>query len=32
MNYAARTLPMGETEQYLAQVMPWLARYAARYG
>ena len=32
MNYAARTLPMGETEQYLSQVMPWLARYAARYG
>ena len=32
MNYAARTLPMGETEQYLAQVMPWIARYASRYG
>lgn len=32
MNYAARTLPMGEAEQYLAQVMPWLARYGARYG
>ncbi len=31
MNYAARTLPMGETEDYLNQVMPWLEGYVRRY-
>ena len=32
MNYAARTLPVGEAKQYLDRVMPWLDRYIARYG
>jgi Ser/Thr protein kinase RdoA (MazF antagonist) len=32
MNYAARTLPMGEAEDYLAQVTPWLEHYVDRYG
>jgi len=32
MNYAARTLPMGEAEEYLTQVMPWLQRYLDHYG
>ncbi len=32
MNYAARTLPMGEAEDYLAQVTPWLKRYVDQYG
>ncbi len=32
MNYAARTLPMGEAEEYLAQVTPWLRRYVDHYG
>jgi hypothetical protein len=32
MNYAARTLPMGEAEEYLAQVTPWLRRYVDQYG
>lgn len=32
MNYAARTLPMGEAEEYLAQVTPWLRRYVNLYG
>jgi Ser/Thr protein kinase RdoA (MazF antagonist) len=32
MNYAARTLPMGEAEEYLTQVMPWLRSYVDRYG
>ncbi|MGH8913778.1 MAG: phosphotransferase enzyme family protein [Acidimicrobiia bacterium] len=32
MNYAARTLPMGEAEDYLAQVTPWLRRYVDHYG
>jgi Ser/Thr protein kinase RdoA (MazF antagonist) len=32
MNYAARTLPMGEAESYLAQVTPWLRRYVDHYG
>jgi Ser/Thr protein kinase RdoA (MazF antagonist) len=32
MNYAARTLPMGEAEDYLAQVTPWLKRYVDHYG
>ena len=32
MNYAARTLPMGEAEEYLAHVTPWLRRYVDHYG
>jgi hypothetical protein len=32
MNYAARTLPMGEAEDYLAHVTPWLRRYVDQYG
>jgi len=32
MNYAARTLPMGEAEEYLTQVTPWLHRYVDHYG
>jgi Ser/Thr protein kinase RdoA (MazF antagonist) len=32
MNYAARTLPMGEAEDYLDQVTPWLRRYVDHYG
>jgi Ser/Thr protein kinase RdoA (MazF antagonist) len=32
MNYAARTLPMGEAEDYLTQVTPWLRRYVDQYG
>jgi Ser/Thr protein kinase RdoA (MazF antagonist) len=32
MNYAARTLPMGEAEDYLAHVTPWLKRYVDHYG
>lgn len=32
MNYAARTLPMGEAEDYLGQVTPWLKGYVDRYG
>lgn len=32
MNYAARTLPMGEAEDFLAQVTPWLNRYVDAYG
>jgi Ser/Thr protein kinase RdoA (MazF antagonist) len=32
MNYAGRTLPMGEAEEYLAQVTPWLQRYVDHYG
>ena len=32
MNYAARTLPMGEAEDYLAHVTPWLRRYVDHYG
>jgi Ser/Thr protein kinase RdoA (MazF antagonist) len=32
MNYAARTLPMGEAEEYLTQVTPWLQRYVDHYG
>jgi Ser/Thr protein kinase RdoA (MazF antagonist) len=32
MNYAARTLPMGEAEEYLTQVTPWLKHYVDRYG
>jgi Ser/Thr protein kinase RdoA (MazF antagonist) len=32
MNYAARTLPMGEAEEYLEHVTPWLRRYVEHYG
>jgi hypothetical protein len=32
MNYAARTLPMGEAEDYLGHVFPWLRRYVDHYG
>ena len=32
MNYAARTLPIGEATDYLDKVMPWLDRYVGRYG
>lgn len=32
MNYAARTLPMGEAEDYLAHVTPWLQGYVRKYG
>ena len=32
MNYAGRTLPMGEAEEYLAQVTPGLRRYVDHYG
>lgn len=32
MNYAARTLPMGEAIEYLDQVMPWLESFTRRYG
>lgn len=32
MNHAARTLPMGEAEDYLARVTPWLRRYVNQYG
>lgn len=32
MNYAARTLPTHEAEDYLGQVMPWLEAYVSRYG
>jgi len=32
MNYAARSLPMGEAEDYLTQVTPWLRRYVDQYG
>lgn len=32
MNYAARTLPLDESTEYLDQVMPWLMGYVERYG
>jgi len=32
MNYAARTLPVDESTDYLDRVMPWLDRYVNRYG
>lgn len=32
MNYAARTLPVGEAKDYLDRVMPWLDRFIERYG
>lgn len=31
MNYAARSLPMGESGAYLDQVMPWLKGYVETY-
>ncbi|MEA1901923.1 MAG: phosphotransferase [Actinomycetota bacterium] len=32
MNYAARTLPIGEAMRYLDHVMPWLDGFVRRYG
>jgi Ser/Thr protein kinase RdoA (MazF antagonist) len=32
MNYAARTLPMGEAITYLDKVMPWLEGFIEKYG
>jgi len=32
MNYAARSLPMGESGAYLDHVMPWLKQYVEAYG
>lgn len=32
MNYAGRTLRMGEAAEFIDQVMPWLERYVQRYG
>lgn len=32
MNYAGRTLPMGEAAEFIDHVMPWLERYVKRYG
>lgn len=32
MNYAARTLPVDESTDYIDRVMPWLDRYVKRYG
>lgn len=32
MNYAARTLPLEESTDYLDRVMPWLGRYVERYA
>lgn len=32
MNYAARTLPIPEAEDYLDRVMPWLEGYVAKYA
>lgn len=32
MNYAARTLPLGEAADYVDRVMPWLEGYVRRYG
>lgn len=31
MNYAGRTLPLGDVTEYLDQVMPWLEDYVRRY-
>jgi Ser/Thr protein kinase RdoA (MazF antagonist) len=31
MNYAARTLPLGEAQEYFAQVMPWMEEFLLRY-
>lgn len=32
MNYAVRTLPPGEAQEYLGQVMPWLEGFLGKYG
>jgi Ser/Thr protein kinase RdoA (MazF antagonist) len=32
MNYAARTLPMGDAMEYLDQISPWLQSYVRRYA
>jgi len=32
MNYAARTLPVDESTEFLDRVMPWLDRYVMRYA
>lgn len=32
MNYAARTLPVDESTEYLDRVMPWLDQYVTRYS
>ncbi|MFV1961537.1 MAG: phosphotransferase enzyme family protein [Acidimicrobiia bacterium] len=32
MNYAARTLPIGEAFEYLDHVTPWLQTFVGRYG
>lgn len=32
MNYAGRTLRMGEAADYIDHVMPWLERYVKNYG
>lgn len=32
MNYAAKSLPLGEAEDYLEHVMPWLDGYLRQYG
>ena len=32
MNYAARTLPIGEAAEFLDQVTPWLQTFARRYS
>jgi Ser/Thr protein kinase RdoA (MazF antagonist) len=32
MNYAGRTLPVGEAAEFIDRVMPWLERYVQRYG
>ncbi len=32
MNYAARTLPTKEAEEYIKKVMPWLENYVRSYG
>jgi Ser/Thr protein kinase RdoA (MazF antagonist) len=32
MNYAARSLPTAEADQFIDQVMPWLEAYVKRYG
>jgi Ser/Thr protein kinase RdoA (MazF antagonist) len=32
MNYAARTLAVGEAMEYLDHVMPWIEGYLSRYG
>ena len=32
MNYAARTLPMGDAMEYLDQISPWLESFVRRYA